>query len=370
MAGHKQEQEREDIINSVNSAEASVPTADQPKEQKQAYTCDICGKSFNTERGLHMHRLSAHRIPPPWAKKSGEKSPRKGTGKGREVEQEVTEFEKAEAKIEKEAEKLGEELKQVPDPYKNLYKELRRFKLGQKDAHAVVSYMEGYSLDNVPRLRDALISVGMSQQMIKMFLDKWIRIRGLRLPPEILEDLGLDLESNAFDHSRYSYQWYARRRYYEEPQPVRDPVTLELARTQGKLIEMAFEKQLQQPPPSNSNDQLIQQLFQKIEKLEEKNKELEKKVEEKEREILRREIESLKQEIRELKNQNRVMSEIEFKDRRWQDFSQKIDRVLDWIEAMGTRYRRPPEYEEEVEASKLPSEIEEEFEELGLVEEE
>ena len=59
------------------------------------------------------------------------------------------------------------------------------------------------------------------------------------------------------------------------------------------------------------------------------------------------------------------MTEIEFKDRRWQDFSQKVDRILSWIEAMGRPRTYPPEYEGESEATPT----EEELRELGISEE-
>jgi len=317
--------------------------ADQSREQEQ-FVCPECGKSFARESSLKAHMLAKHKIPVQW-RKGKPPTPTKERGKGGEVEEEV-------------------QVPSVEDTLKNL---LVTFGVTKRDADACIEYLKPYGYDNLIKLHEALSDLGLSLSRRRLIIESWANLRNLRIPPQLLTTLrikgyGADYMEYE-DYYNYGYR-PSRRPRYEDEVNVANPVLAEAIRSNTKITEKLLEAQLT-PRPPNSNDQLIQQLFQRLERLEERNKELEKKLEEKEKELLKMEIESLKAEIRELKEDRRTMTEIEFKDRRWQDFSQKVDRILSWIEAMGRPRTYPPEYEGESEATPT----EEELRELGISEE-
>ena len=335
----------------------------QEKEQEQhKFICPECGRGFNSKMSLDMHVRRVHKVT--LTQLMGEESPAppKEGRKGKVIVEEG-ELEKLEEKIKEEYEKAERLEASIPDPYRELYGKLIKFGLSKKDALSVVDYMKSYDIDDVFRLRDALINVGMKRSRIAMFLDSWIADRHIRLHPEEREELGLEPEPEYYYRPYRPYGYRYRRLPYENDFPQPRDNTPALINSIANLISR-FQQNQPMPQPNNSSE-VISMLQQQNQKLQERIDELERELHKKEREMLRREIESLKAEIRELKEDRRTMTEIEFKDRRWQDFSQKVDRILSWIEAMGRPRTYPPEYEGESEATPT----EEELRELGISEE-
>lgn len=349
----KKEQEIEEIPEEL--LESS--NTQQQKEQRGPYICPICGRDFDSEMGLDMHCRRIHHktlkdvlgVP----SDVGGEGPRKDKGKlTTPPPEEIT------------REAPPEEEVYIPTERDALFSFLKSLRFRRIEAVLKLCDVSGYTIRSI---YSALRKVGASIPIINATISYWSAFTGEPVPRDIAKHLNPHMEEFRRPIYEDEIEELERRGYKVTKRGDKSEVA-ELLVGISELIK-TFQQNQPMPPPNN-NDEILRQMFQRIEKLEEANKELKEKLEQKEREILQKELEYLKQEIRELKNQNRVMSEIEFKDRRWQDFSSKIDRVLDWIEMLGTRYRSPPEYGEEEGASELPVEIEEEFEKLGLVEEE
>jgi len=350
----------QDSINIDTSDDVSMINTDDSVDIKpdvDKFVCDICAqqgirKVFDSEMGLRMHKLRAHRISP---RKSGEETPPTPPKQRREAKGVKEELEKVETKIEQEFESLEREIEKIPDPYQSLYFDLRSCGLDKKKAYLVVNYMKNYSPDDIHQLFKALTNVGMARGTMQLFLESWIRKRRIRVDPALLEELGLTPEPDYYNYN-YSYSYghrhYRRPRYEGEPEPVGNPVVAEAIRSTTKITEKLLEKQLA-PPPSN-NDQTISLLQQQIQQLQLQNEKLRE-------ELRRQELRSLKQEIErlreEMKYQRGVVSQFDLTARLLDNLHETVREGIDFLKKLA-RVPRPmeeaPQYEEAKEASEIP----------------
>jgi len=303
--------------------------ADQSREQEQ-FVCPECGKSFSKESSLKAHMLAKHRIAVQWRK--GREAPSPATresGKGRGEEEE----------------ELG-----IPDPYEHLRQMLITFGLRPKDADAVVKFMEPYSVDDIYKLLEAT-STYMPKSRLRLFIESWCNVRQIPVPPEIAEDLGLDLATPA--HYNYSYRFGRMRRsiYENEPEPPKES-TAAIINSLGNFI-----RSISPPTPKADNNNYVNAVLQQNQQLQAEIAKLREELRKQELEMLKKEIERLREEM---KYQRGVTNQFDLTLKLLDNLHDTVKDAVDFVKKLA-RVPRPmeeaPTYREEEEATPTEEEV-------------
>ena len=175
---------------SIRGREAPNPGG-QGNSAAPSYVCDICGKTFASERSLKFHKLRAHRIPVQQAAGRGP-SPPAARGGGRKGA--VT----------------------VPDALERLKNALLTFGLSARDAEAAVKAVEPFGPDDLERLEGVLADLNMPLNKRRLFIEYWATDRHLVIPPSLRAKLKIrDYPPPAPDYYGPAYP----SPYYPRPAP-------------------------------------------------------------------------------------------------------------------------------------------------------
>jgi len=211
------------------------------EENRKPFVCAICGKGFNSLVSLKRHVAS-----------TGHKG-----GADAYVEKRPTPP-PSPARRPSPMEEMG-----VPDPYQHLKQTLKVFGLSERDASAVVKFMEPYGVDDLYKLVEAA-STYMPRTRLRLFIESWANIRRIPIPPEIEEELGLNIE-----HPRYGYGYSPyiprRRPRYENEVDDRDPTLFAIGRELGEL-----RASLKGGAGGAENSPILQHILDRLSALEEK----------------------------------------------------------------------------------------------------
>ncbi len=300
--------------------------SESKSEPEVSLVCDVCGKSFDSEVSLRGHKLRAHRL--------------------------------SSSKTSSFIEEGGKP--SIPDPYAHLKQMLTTFGLSDRDAGAVVKFMEPYSPDDIHKLIEAA-STYMPKGRLRLFIESWSNVRGIPIPPDVEEELGISIPYDYAQHRRYDY--YAKRPKYEGEGESSSSALVEMIKGLTGITRALMEKQLS-PPPSNPEPNSP---LRKLESLEDELKETKAKLEEErmkreemERKRVEEEIETLKREIMELKNKpiDATLKKLDILDRRLADLSECFKLIV----KSSITSEKPPKREESP-SSEL---TEEELKSLGI----
>ena len=232
MGGIKQDQEQADnSLKSKNHDISRKRLTDNPdiKADNEAdYVCPQCGKTFKSERSLKGHMLKAHGMP--WS----------GTRKVHKTEEVSPKPEVVEGPT-------------IPDPYEHLFRMLTIFGVSEKNAEAIVEFMTHYDVDRLDKLIKACQEY-MPRSRLKLFVEAWCNVRGIPIPPEIQEDLGIDIQPRGVVHYPRSY----RRPVYEDEVQHQDAVATVL----GKIMDQntMLLSRLTPPNPPAQHSELTEVL--------------------------------------------------------------------------------------------------------------
>gem|GEM_PF-4030643 len=238
----------------------------------------------------------------------------------------------------------------IPDPYEHLRQMLMIFGVSDKNARAIVKYVEPYGVDHIPKLVEAA-STYMPRDRLRLFVESWCNVRRIPLPPELAEELGIELARPIRFH--YGYYDYRRPRYEGES----DYSSLaSVISAIGNLIKSVGTNQHQTPPSTSS--EVISGLQSQISTLQEELKTLRSQLEEERRKSLERELEQLRKRLEELEKRP---SDVESKrldiiDRRLGDIADLLKKVVESSIVPVT----PPKRKESAESSRveeLPPEL-------------
>jgi flagellar biosynthesis chaperone FliJ len=276
----------DDKIDIDVEAERDVDVERSSTMTTSTFTCDICGKEFNSENSLKFHKIRVHKV--------GSEKPERGESKPKP--------------------KYEQEESVIPDPYHHLKNMLIVFGVNERNANAIVEYMKPYSVDDLYKLVEACQTY-MPRSTLKLFVESWANIRHTPIPPEIAERLDINMPPSS------SYTGYSRRPRYEgEDDDLVQLSKRRLYEEEAKRIA-AERRLLEESNQSKGNkddvnpqvaalQSTIDELKRRIEKQEETEKELRRKLEEAEKKRLEDTINSLRDEIRELRNeQNRLRNQ-------------------------------------------------------------
>jgi len=288
------------------------------------YTCDICGRSFDNEKSLKMHKLRAHRVSP--------HQPKRGEG-GRATT----------------VRPRYEPQPAIPDPYEHLRQMLMIFGVSDKNARAIVKYVEPYGVDHLPKLVEAA-STYMPRDRLRLFIESWCNVRRIPLPPELAEELGIELARPI----RFHYGFYNHRRPRYEGEADYNSLASVITAI-GNLIK-SVDANRHQTPPSSPNE-VISSLQDQIVSLQEEVKTLRSQLEEERRKSLERELEEMKKRLEELeKRPSDVESKkLDILDKRLGDIAEMLKKVVE----SSIVPVQPPKREESPESTRveLPPEL-------------
>jgi len=290
------------------------------------FVCDICGRSFDNEKSLKMHKLRAHRVSP--------HRPKRGEG-GR-----ATRLPRYEAEP------------SIPDPYQHLKRMLMVYGLSEKNADAIVEFVKPYGVDHLPKLVEAA-STYMPRDRLRLFVESWCNVRRIPLPPELAEELGIELARPIRFH--YGYYDHRRPRYEGES----DYSSLASVITAiGNLLKGVGTNQ-HQTPPSTSNE-VISGLQNQISTLQEELKTLRSQLEEERRRALEKELKELREKVKELekgKMADKEVKKLDILDKRLADLTSLLSKIVE--SSIVPVQVQPPKREESAESTRveLPPEL-------------
>ena len=285
------------------------------------FVCDICGRSFDNEKSLKMHKLRAHRVSP--------HRPKRGEG-GRATR--LPRYEERKGRISTEADQLRKILSAV----------------GYGKIDACIELCDAYGYDVVSVYR-ALRELGAGLSVIRPTLSWWSAKRNEPIPEEIAEELGMDTMFQRYSVRRHDYG-YRRPRYEGE---LSHGSVADVVNAIGNLIQSLNQPQT---PPSTSND-MITALQSQITTLQEELRTLRSQLEEERRRALQNELEQLRKKVEELeKRPSDVESKkLDILDKRLGDIAEMLKTVIN----SSVVPVQPPKREESAESSKvqLPPEL-------------
>lgn len=261
--------------NTITSSTTSTPT----------YCCDVCGKCFETIHQLRGHCASTgHPFPDRYRKKEEEVKPMLKTRK-----------------------KVEEEEQGIPDPYEHLSQMLKAFGVRDKDVTAIITFMRNYDVDNLHKLTEVLREY-MPRTKLRLFLEAWANVRGLRIPYSLRKEFGLTPSTPTYIPPRRTPTTILEDPEVREAlmlleqKGIRTDVLLTQQRGNGyepgifSLLKTLIDKLVPSPSPSSSDNTAIQSLIQENQRLRERLEKLESELEK------RKLIEPLEKEIQEVKS--------------------------------------------------------------------
>lgn len=172
-----------------------------------------------------------------------------------------------------------------PDDLEELSDQLVTFRLSSKNADSVCEYMKGYSTDNLPRLNYALEKTGMPVDRKRMFLERWISVRGIDVDPRLGDELGLWLQESRYDRrGTGGTRGYYRRDDELQERRIRED-EVKRAREDGFMLGQILsrleriEENARAPYRTPQEDELERDRQEKISNLESKLEEKDQKLE-------------------------------------------------------------------------------------------
>jgi hypothetical protein len=242
----------EDISHDIS--EDNLETEPQISEISEGYTCPICQKTFKTESSLRGHLMRTHRTRSEGAPTQTLEGP-------------------------------------IPDALQSLEQLLRLF-VSPRDAQAIITFLQPYGPDNIPKLWEALGNLNVPLNRRRMIIESWCVSRSLPLPESLRRELGIQPMPSFGPSSGYGFSPYG---LYEQPQPKREDLTIF-----DYLLKWEQVKQTQQPQPQTIQTNPLESQMQ-IQTLQEQIRDL--------KESYEKEIEGLRAELQK-EREERLFSEI------------------------------------------------------------
>jgi hypothetical protein len=229
--------ERDDIRRN-GDIEIPTPTTEPLSEE---YICDVCGKSFDNPNSLKMHKLRSHRM--------------------KSIETPTQTLEGP-----------------IPDAMQSLEQLLRLF-VSPRDAQAIITFLQPYGPDNIPKLWEALGNLNVPLNRRRMIIEAWCVSRNLPLPEPLKREIGITPMPTFTPSFGFG------------PETIQEDLF-------DKLIKWEMLKAQQQ---SNNNDSVLKSLLedyrQQISELKEQLNQREKQLYEKDLQHLNSAIEDLKRQV-------------------------------------------------------------------------
>jgi site-specific DNA-cytosine methylase len=253
----------------------------------------------------------------------------------------------------------------VPDAYEDLRSELVKFGLSTRDVEAVTEYMKNFSPDDLSMLNQAVKDVGMPLNRRRIFFISYSRRRGIPIPPELCDELGI----TPYDTSpSYGYSSWKRPRYEGETS-ISDLIALFVSQQQANqqaLLEWMkrqdeWMRALLLNRSTNDDSSHNTALENRIQLLEEKLAEKDKLLQEERQKRLEDKIAQLEQKIGELekKPMNVELKKLDILD----GFRKDVTRLGEYLVKGSMEPVTPPKRKEDKSLSELSVE---ELESLGI----
>jgi len=270
---NRQQTEQQQTANNRQTTTSVIYSAEQPANSaiddavEKPFVCSVCGKRFKTLSSLKGHVAGSGHKGGSSQYLRGEEE--RGISKVKEVEE-----------------------PSIPDPYQHLQQMLITFGLTEKNSGAIVEFMKSYSVDDLYKLVE-VCGEYMPRSRLKLFIESWANVRGILIPPEIEESLGIDVQPRGFIHYPRSY----RRPVYEDEVSSRQDALSVIMQGLVDMNKILLSKVTNNPnpnPPATTDNSKIDLLLEKFNNLDERLKRLEegeaKKFKEKELEVQRESI--------------------------------------------------------------------------------
>jgi uncharacterized C2H2 Zn-finger protein len=347
---------RQDLSEQIKNLELEVQDESQTFDEKSGeikevqksepdsearFRCPDCGSVFDSQKSLEAHRLKKHGVAPSYLKR--DKGERRVS-----YQPSLTET-------------------KVPDAYEDLRSELVKFGLSTRDVEAVTEYMKNFSPDDLPMLNQAVKDVGMPLNRRRIFFISYSRRRGIPIPPELCDELGI----TPYDTSpSYGYSSWKRPRYEGETS-ISDMIALFLSQ-QKSQTDIVLETIRQQNEWMRSlllnrsnRESEDPSLREEIREMREENRELRQKYEEILRQLQEEKHKRLEEKVAELERKLEEKStnvEVE-KVKIAREAVQGVLRLGDYIVKGSMEPVTPPKRKEDKSMSELSVE---ELESLGI----
>jgi hypothetical protein len=250
----------EDISHDIS--EDNLETEPQISEISEGYTCPICQKTFKTESSLRGHLMRTHRTRSEGAPTQTLEGP-------------------------------------IPDALQSLEQLLRLF-VSPRDAQAIITFLQPYGPDNIPKLWEALGNLNVPLNRRRMIIESWCVSRSLPLPESLRRELGIQ-PMPSFGPSMPS-PYGSSYGFMEQPQKREDLDLFDRLIKWESLKMQSQQQTIAQPNLENQYQQQIETLRLELQKAQENYRA---EVEKLKEELRRKEQERLEEKIRSLEERLR-----------------------------------------------------------------
>ncbi len=349
----KKSEDRHDIV----SDSQRVPHSDTNAKSSDSNVCDVCGKEMKSEKSVRYHKLRKH------SKGKSKKKTPKNDPKDEPIEDDTTNSNSVLPQYEDELDNdesdesfdnnklddVFEEIKntstkEYPSILLQMGKTLRKLGCSYPDTKQILTLMEDADPDNLDDFMEVSRDVRLNTNLRRMFVQKWAKIRGLKIGRDIERILGITRKHD------YSYD----DNYDDEDDSNETQVTSstnEFAQNLEAVLNILDRTNLR---GNNNTDPETQR---QIEELKIQNVKLEEKLEREQTEkkfenMINEKTNSFKEEMEKLRRENTdLTTEI------YRDFSKKMDSFLAVRQRYLTQSDEEPPYKKNERNQSNESEI-------------